>query len=110
MTGNCNEELWESLHELLNDSGCINLATGEQLRLHPNLRYLFVMPNAGGTPRDTFSRSAIVYTNPPPPALSLGAAVVGGVGDAVSAVGASPRTEYPEPPAPPASELAEVAA
>jgi dynein heavy chain 1 len=63
-TGNCKPELWESLHELLNDSGCLNLATGEQLRLSPNLRYLFVMPNADGTSTDTFSRSAIVYTNP----------------------------------------------
>merc|ERR1712232_1333204 len=63
-TGECSPDLWESLHELLNDSGCINLATGEQLRLTKNLRYLFIMPNAGSTEKDTFSRSAIVYSNP----------------------------------------------
>lgn len=65
MAGSVTAAIWESLYELLNDTGCINLATGEQLRLKPNLRYLFVMPAAGGTTQDTFSRSAIVYTNPP---------------------------------------------
>lgn len=65
-TGNISAATWEGLHELLNDSGCLNLATGEQLRLTENLRFLFVMPNAGTTPQDTFSRSAVVYTDPTP--------------------------------------------
>jgi len=64
MTGNCPPEKWECLFELMNDSGCINLATGEQLRLAPNLRFLFVMPCAGDTPPDTFSRTAVVWTDP----------------------------------------------
>lgn len=65
-TKNISPEVWEALHELLDDSGCINLATGEQLRLHENLRFLFIMPGAGDTPQDTFSRSGVVYTDPPP--------------------------------------------
>jgi len=63
-TGKCSPEIWECLHELLDDSGRLNLPTGEQLRLVPNLRFLFVMPEAGITPQDTFSRSAVVYTDP----------------------------------------------
>jgi len=66
MTGNCSPEIWESLHELLNDSGSLNLATGEQLRLKENLRFLFVMAEAGDTSQDTFSRAAVVYTDPAP--------------------------------------------
>jgi len=64
MTGKCTPETWECLHELLNDSGCLNLATGEQVRLTGNIRFLFVLPGAGDTPQDTFSRSAVVYTDP----------------------------------------------
>jgi hypothetical protein len=64
-TGNISNAMWECLHELLNDSGCLNLVTGEQIRLNPNLRFLFVMPSAGNTPPDTFSRSAVVHTDPP---------------------------------------------
>jgi len=66
VTGNISMDVWESLHELLNDSRCINLATGEQLRLAPNLRFLFVMPDAGLTTQDTFSRAAVVYSDPRP--------------------------------------------
>merc|ERR1719321_437731 len=40
-TGDISAATWESLHELLNDSGCLNLATGEQIRLSENLRFLF---------------------------------------------------------------------
>jgi ABC-type cobalamin/Fe3+-siderophores transport system ATPase subunit len=67
MTGPCNPSvnfLWEALHELLNDSGCISLSTGEQLRLASNLRFLFIMPEAGATDVDTFSRTAVVYSDP----------------------------------------------
>lgn len=64
LTGNIDPLTWECLHELLNDSHCLNLATGEQLRLQHNLRFLFVMPDAGKTPQDLFSRAAIVYTDP----------------------------------------------
>jgi len=64
-TGKCSADTWEALHELLNDTHCLNLPTGEQLRLTENLRFLFVMPEAGNTPQDTFSRSAVVYTDPP---------------------------------------------
>lgn len=64
-TGSISPEIWECLHELLNDSGCINLPTGEQMRLTENLRFLFVMQEAGNTPQDTFSRAAVVYTDPP---------------------------------------------
>jgi hypothetical protein len=64
-TGNINPAQWECLHELLNDSGCLNLPTGEQLRLAGKLRFLFVMPDTGNTPKDTFSRAAVVYTDPP---------------------------------------------
>merc|ERR1719506_193023 len=64
MTGKCSPEKWECCFEILNDSGCLNLVTGEQLRLAPNLRFLFVMPDAGDTPTDVFSRSAVVWTDP----------------------------------------------
>eukprot|EP00930_Biecheleria_cincta_P059404 TRINITY_DN4514_c0_g1_i1.p1 TRINITY_DN4514_c0_g1~~TRINITY_DN4514_c0_g1_i1.p1 ORF type:complete len:700 (-),score=154.86 TRINITY_DN4514_c0_g1_i1:256-2355(-) len=64
MTGDISAKKWECLFELLNDSGCIKLATGEQLRLCEWLRFLFVMPGHGDTPTDTFSRSAVVYANP----------------------------------------------
>jgi hypothetical protein len=63
-TGPVTERHWEYLRELLNDSGVLNLATGEQVRLSDRLRYLFLLPNAGQTSVDTFSRSAIVYTHP----------------------------------------------
>jgi hypothetical protein len=62
--GNITPDTWECLHELLNDSHCINLATGEQLRIAHNIRFLFIMPDAGATPQDTFSRAAIVFTDP----------------------------------------------
>jgi len=65
MTGKCSAETWECLNELLNDNHCLNLATGEQLRLNENLRFLFVMEEAGDTSQDTFSRTAVVYTDPP---------------------------------------------
>jgi len=64
-TGNISPDTWECLFELLNDSHCLNLATGEQLRLGHNLRFLFVMPNAGNTSQDTFSRAAVVWSDPP---------------------------------------------
>merc|ERR1719253_1327991 len=57
MTGDMSAKHWECLFELLNDSGCLKLATGEQLRLSEWLRFLFVMPGHGDTPTDTFSRS-----------------------------------------------------
>jgi len=64
MTGDISAKKWECLFELLNDSGCLKLATGEQLRLSEWLRFLFVLPGHGDTPTDTFSRSAVVYANP----------------------------------------------
>jgi len=64
-TGACSPEKWEGLFELQSDSGCLNLTTGEQLRLAENLRFLFVLPDAGDTPSDTFSRSSVVWTDPP---------------------------------------------
>jgi hypothetical protein len=64
MTGDMSAKHWECLFELLNDSGCLKLATGEQLRLSEWLRFLFVMPGHGDTLTDTFSRSAVVYANP----------------------------------------------
>jgi len=63
-TGPISNDMWESLHELLNDSHCLNLATGEQIRLTHNLRFLFVMEEAGQTTKDTFGRAAVVYTDP----------------------------------------------
>lgn len=64
-TGPITRDKWGCLHELLNDSGCLNLDTGEQLRLSEQLRFLFVMEDAGTTDQDTFARSAVVYTDPP---------------------------------------------
>jgi len=63
-TGKCSAEIWETLHELLDDRHILTLATGEQMRLNHQLRFLFVMPEAGDTPQDTFSRSAVVHTDP----------------------------------------------
>jgi len=63
-TGKCSPETWEALHELLDDRHVLNLKTGEQIRLNHQLRFLFVMPDAGDTPQDTFSRSAVVHTDP----------------------------------------------
>eukprot|EP00931_Biecheleriopsis_adriatica_P087722 TRINITY_DN62153_c0_g1_i1.p1 TRINITY_DN62153_c0_g1~~TRINITY_DN62153_c0_g1_i1.p1 ORF type:complete len:728 (-),score=185.79 TRINITY_DN62153_c0_g1_i1:97-2280(-) len=63
-TGDISMDKWESIFELLNDSGRLNLASGEQLRLADYLRYMFVLPGAGTTDPNVFARSAVIWTNP----------------------------------------------
>eukprot|EP00929_Paragymnodinium_shiwhaense_P009583 TRINITY_DN113797_c0_g1_i1.p1 TRINITY_DN113797_c0_g1~~TRINITY_DN113797_c0_g1_i1.p1 ORF type:complete len:718 (+),score=174.02 TRINITY_DN113797_c0_g1_i1:105-2258(+) len=63
-TGSCSDEMWEGIHPILDDSGCLNLATGEQVRWPDNVRFLFILPSATCTHRDTFGRSAVVWTDP----------------------------------------------
>jgi len=63
-TGRCNPDMWEAINPILDDSGCFNLATGEQLRWGDNVRFLFVLPGTEGMPKDTFSRTAVVFTDP----------------------------------------------
>jgi len=62
-TGDISMDKWECLFELLNDSGCLNLPTGEQLRLSEWLRYMFILPNAGKTDRSVFARSAVIWAS-----------------------------------------------
>jgi len=56
-TGKCSAEIWETLHELLDDRHILTLATGEQMRLNHQLRFLFSCQRLGTRPR---TRSAAV--------------------------------------------------